>query len=154
MSHFLPVALACAVVFAAAAGAPAAAQNAAGKQAWTQASTSTGLHSLEQAATVAYRPKPNAVPPGSVITQVYADRDYAGQAAVQTSVCWNGTGRCVDIVGRSINSRAFNGLDATQPMYLVHRVRAWHGSRPPLYIKGNITVWYGPPAPDAASSAR
>ena len=111
-----------------------------GKLAWTQAGVSSGLHSLNHAATVRY--SPSDVPAGSVIAQVYADRDYIGQADVQTSLCWNGTQHCVDIVGRSINSRAFNGLDASQPMYLVHRARHWRGSRPPLYIRGNVTVWY------------
>lgn len=115
-----------------------------GKRAWTQAGVSGGLHSFDHAATVAYQPA-RAVPPGSVITRVYADRDYAGQANVQTSLCWNGLGTCVDIVGRSINTKAFNGLDATRPMYLVHRARAWGGGRPPVYVKGNVTVWYGEP---------
>lgn len=115
-----------------------------GKQAWTQAGVSPGLHSLGQAVSVTYRPA-SAVPPGSVISAVYADRDYFGQADVQTSLCWGGQQHCVDIVGRSLNSRAFQGLDARQPMLLVHRVRAWNGSHRPLYIKGNVTVWYGPP---------
>lgn len=125
---------------------PAAADNATGKQAWTLARSSPGLHSLQQVATVAYEPA-HAVPAGSVIRQVYADRDYAGQADVHTSLCWNGTDRCVDIVGRHINTRAFDGLDAGRPMILVHRVTAWRGSRPPLYIKGNVTVWFGPAVP-------
>jgi len=112
-----------------------------GKHAWTQAAVSGGLHSLNHAATVAYQPTAH-VPAGAVITQVYADRDYVGQADVQTSLCWNGTKHCVDIVGRSINTSAFNGLDAGQPMYLVHRARGWRGSRPPVYVKGNVTVWY------------
>ena len=112
-----------------------------GKRAWTRADVSSGLHSLDQAATVAYQ-SATKLPAGAVITRVYADRAYAGQADVQTSLCWNGTQRCIDIVGRSINTRAFNGLDASQPMYLGHRARSWRGSRPPLYIKGNVTVWY------------
>lgn len=123
-------------------GAPAWGQDTTGKRAWTHARVSAGLHSLEQAARVAYPPAPSTVPPGSVITQVHANRDYAGQADVHTSLCWNGIERCVDITGRSLNTRDFNGLDATRPLYLVHRVTAWRGSRPPLYIKGNVTVWY------------
>ena len=111
------------------------------KHAWTQAAVSSGLHSLNHAATVLYRPAA-AVPPGALITAVYADRDYFGQADVQTSLCWNGRERCVDITGRSINTRVFKGLDARQPMYLVHRARAWHGSHRPLFVRGTVTVWY------------
>jgi len=153
MSRRRHAALACALLYALSPTEPTVAQEAVGKQAWTQALASAGLHSLEHAATVAYRPAAGSVPAGSVITQVYADRDYAGQADVQTSLCWNGIERCVDIVGRSINSRAFDGLDAGQPMYLVHRVRAWRGSRPPLYVKGNVTVWYRSPPAGAPASA-
>ena len=129
------------------AAVPAYAQEIVGKQAWTQAAVSQGLHSLEQASTATYRPI-TAPPPGAVITQVYANRDYFGQADIQTSLCWGGLQRCVDIIGRSINSRAFNGLDARQPMYLVHRARAWRDSRPPVYVKGNVTVWYTTPSAD------
>jgi len=118
---------------------------AAGSHAWTQSRVSTGLHSLQQVATVSYQPTPSLVPPGSVITHAYAHRDYAGQADVHTSLCWNGTERCIDITGRSINTHAFNGLDAGQPMLLVHRVTAWRGSKPPLFIKGSVNVSYGPP---------
>ena len=124
-----------------AAGGQAGAQNG-GKRAWTQANVSGGLHRLEHDATVAYRPPAGQVPPGSVITRVYADRDYAGQADVQTSLCWNGMDRCIGIAGRSVHTRAFNDLDAGQPMILVHRVKAWRGSGPPLYVKGNVSVWY------------
>lgn len=123
-----------------------------GKQSWTQARVSSGLHSLNHAATVIHPPAPGSVPPGALITQVYANRDYAGQADVQTSLCWNGTERCIDITGRSVNSRAFQGLAADQPMYLVHRVRNWRDSPRPLYIRGNVTVWHGLPEAHASPS--
>jgi len=125
-------------------------QQIAGKQNWTQTRSSTGLHSLDQAATAIYQPAPNAVPPGALITRVHARRDYVGQADVQTSLCWNGIDRCIDLIGRSLDAHAFNGLAADRPMYLVHRVRAWRGSSPPLYVKGTVNVWYG--LPEARSS--
>lgn len=139
-------AVACALWAAAALATvqPAAARTA-GKQAWTEARVSPGLHSLNQAATVQHEPRAGTVPRGAVITQVLAQRDYAGSADVQTSLCWGTSGRCVDITGRALNTRAFEGLDASQPMRLVHRVTAWRGSHPPLYVKGNVTVWYALP---------
>lgn len=115
-----------------------------GKQAWTQAATSAALQRLSHVVTVPYQATPGQVAPGSVITQVYADREYAGDASVQSFLCWNGEERCVSITGRHINTQAFNGLDATRPMFLVHQAMAWRGSRPPIYVKGNVTVWYGP----------
>ena len=113
----------------------------AGKQAWTQAQVSPGVHNLDRPATVAYRPS-GPLPPGAVITQVLADRNFVGNADIQTSVCWNGLETCVDIMGRSLSTQAFNGLDASRPVYLVHRARSWRGSVPPVFIKGNVTVWY------------
>lgn len=117
------------------------------KHAWTSSNVGSGLHSVNHAVTVTYKPFQD-LPRGAVITQVYAARDYTGQADVQTSLCWSGTHHCVDIIGRSISTRAFNGKDAAQPLYLVHRLRALRGSPAPLHVKGNVTVWYEtPPQP-------
>lgn len=116
------------------------------KQAWTRIGISTGLNRPGQSVVVPYVPPRKQIPAAAVITRVYADRDYAGQADVQTSLCWNGTERCIDLVGRSITTQAFSGLDAGAPVYLVHRVIAWRGSRPPLFVKGNVTVWYETPS--------
>ncbi|NLC37030.1 MAG: flagellar protein FlhE [Alcaligenaceae bacterium] len=118
-----------------------------GKHAWTFANVSSGLHSVDHAVTVTYQPV-KKLPRGALITQVYATRDYTGQADVQTSLCWGGTQHCVDIIGRSISTRAFNGKNAAQPLYLVHRLRARRDSPSPLHVKGNVTVWYAtPPQP-------
>lgn len=113
----------------------------AGKLAWTKAEVSSGLHSLDYDVTVSYRPT-TALPPDAVITRVLADRNFAGDADIHTSVCWNGVEQCVDITGRSVNTKAFKGLDASKPIYLVHRAQSWRGSRPPIFVKGNVTVWY------------
>lgn len=113
----------------------------AGKLAWTKAGTSGELHSLGRDVAVSYRPS-GAMPPTALITRVLADRQFTGNADVQTSVCWNGVERCVDITGRSVSTHAFNGLDASRPIFLVHRVRSWRSSRPPIFVKGNVTVWY------------
>lgn len=115
-----------------------------GTPAWTQARVSPGLHSLNQSATVVHQPATGVVPPRSIITAVHVDRGYAGDAEVHTSLCWNGIDRCVDVTRQSLNTHAFNGLDAGRPMHLVHRVTAWRGTRPPLYIKSNVSVWYAP----------
>ena len=116
-----------------------------GKQAWTQAAVSGGLYSPGQSRTVAHAPPENAVPAGARITKVYVDRHYAGNAAVQSSICWEGTTRCVDIVGRYINTDAFNGLDANRPISLVHRLESRNDGPMPLYIKSNVTVWFTQP---------
>ena len=117
-----------------------------GKQAWTRARTSPGLHSLHQTSTVTYEPKSPAIPASAVVTHVHANRHYAGQAQVQTSLCWDGLQRCIDFSGSSINTQVFRGLDASRPFHLVHRVAAWNDSPKPLFIQGNVTVWFALPA--------
>lgn len=112
-----------------------------GKQAWTQAAVSPGLHSLGHPATAVYRPS-SSLPANAVITQVVADRSYHGNADIETAVCWNGLQTCVTLTGRSVNTKAFAGLDANKPVYLVHRARAWRGTVPPVFVQGNVTVWY------------
>lgn len=90
-----------------------------------------------------------AIPPGARITHVYASRSYAGNAMIATSLCWNGVSRCVPVNGSDINTHAFDGLDASQPMYLVH-VAKGDKVRPlpsPVFVKGSVAVWYAASAP-------
>ncbi len=121
-------------------GAPhVAAQS--GIQAWTQAQTSPGLYALGRNVEVVHSAAKN-VPRGARITRVQADRQYAGNADIQSFLCWNGTAQCVEFTGASVNSAAFSGLAADQPMLMVHRPRAWRGSPKPVFIRSNVTVWY------------
>ena len=113
----------------------------AGKRAWTKAEVSSGLHSLGQEVVVRHSP-PATLPSGALITRVLADRRFTGNADIRSSVCWNGLERCVDITGASVSTDAFKGLAANESIYLVHRAHTWRGARPPVFIKGNVTVWY------------
>jgi hypothetical protein len=80
---------------------------------------------------------------GRRITQVHASRSYAGNESLETALCWNGAQRCVPMVGSSINTQAFNGLDPLKPFYLVHTVVGTGALAHPLYVKGVVAVWYG-----------
>src|SRR3546814_12898260 len=72
------------------------------------------ISALNSDETVAYTPAHHGtvVPPGSVITHVHANRSYDGNATLQTHLCWNGTVKCVRMTGGTLNSHAFDGLDA------------------------------------------
>lgn len=120
---------------------------AAADAAWTLDRTSIGLQAVDRPVIVIFAAparQQQAVPgPRSRITRVYASRDYEGQAQVLTQLCWGSTqGPCVPLQGRHINSDAFNGLSANGPMLLVHRVVRWVNDRPPLFVRGTVTVWY------------
>ncbi|MGB3290886.1 MAG: flagellar protein FlhE [Burkholderiaceae bacterium] len=84
---------------------------------------------------------------GHAIKRVYAGRSYHGDAVVRTSLCWNGTQRCVPLEGGSVNTSAFNGLDASKPIYLVHKVLGKGPLPAPIYVKGTVIVWFGPQDP-------
>lgn len=122
----------------------------AGTHTWTQAKVSAAINYAGSDAVTVYAPagsaagKPaqGASASGGRITAVQASRDYQGQARVQTRVCWNGTERCVPMTGQSLNTRAFNGLDAGKPIYLVHTVWGKGPLPGPLFVKGNVIVWY------------
>jgi len=120
-------------------GAGAAAET--GVRAWTHTGVSPGLHTLERSVAVPYPPDAG-VPHNAVITRVHAGRDHAGNADIQSFLCWNGVDQCVEIQGPSVNTAAFRGLPANQPLYLVHRLRAWRGAAKPVFVRGTVTVWY------------
>lgn len=115
-----------------------------GVRAWTHTGVSPGLHTLERSVAVPYPPDAG-VPHNAVITRVHAGRDHAGNADIQSFLCWNGVDQCVEIQGPSLNTAAFRGLPANQPLYLVHRPRAWRGAARPVFVKGAVTVWYARP---------
>ncbi|MBB5213995.1 flagellar protein FlhE [Parapusillimonas granuli] len=127
---------------AAALGAGMAAS--AGDFAWTQEKVSPALNHAGREVAVRYAPAGNRGPgpgPGSVITAVYAARDFQG-AQVQSKLCWNDTQRCVPLVGGGVRSQDFNGLDAGKPFYLVHTAQGRGPLAQPLFITGSVTVWY------------
>lgn len=114
---------------------------------WTARHTSTAITRINSPVSTLYQAGKAAsqIPKGSVISLVYANRQYAGDATVHTQLCWNGNTRCVDMLGAHVNTQAFNGLDPSQPMVLVHTVANWGKSFPPLFVVGNVNVWYTPP---------
>lgn len=116
----------------------------AGEQSWTAAKTSTGISRSGHDVVVSYTPATSSPPSGAKITRVHASRSYNGAAQVQTKLCWNGVVRCVPITGHSLTTNAFGGLDAGKPIYLVHRVPGDTSLTPPLFVKGEVVIWFGP----------
>ncbi|MGB3424364.1 MAG: flagellar protein FlhE [Castellaniella sp.] len=117
----------------------------AGDQAWTRDQVSQGLQAQGRAVAVRYEPGPRSpvIAPTARITGVYASRDYDSTARVSTRLCWGSEqGPCVPLQGRSIETRAFDGLAARGPLLLVHRVEGWGNDHPPLFVRGTVTVWF------------
>lgn len=133
----------------------------AGDFSWSQDKVSSAINYADRDVVVVYEPPGQrakrgsrgtaVMPPGMDraaefgIKRVYAGRSYQGDTLVQTSLCWNGTQRCVPLTGGSLTTSAFNGLDPAKPVYLVHKAVGKKGALPsPLYIKGTVIVWFGP----------
>lgn len=76
------------------------------------------------------------------ISRVHASISQQSNTIVQTHLCWNGTDRCVPVTGSSFNTAAFNGLDASKPMYLVHKALGKGPLPAPVFVRGEIIVWF------------
>ncbi|TAL85896.1 MAG: hypothetical protein EPN46_03385 [Candidimonas sp.] len=116
----------------------------AGDLSWTDTHASPAISVLNKRVVVAYSHTKfgTAIPTGSTITLASANQSYAGNAVVQTLLCWNGTEKCIPMSGSHVNTHAFDGLAAGKTMYLMHRVLSWGSSFPPLIISGNVNIWF------------
>ncbi|MDN5843237.1 MAG: flagellar protein FlhE [Alcaligenaceae bacterium] len=120
----------------------------AGDAAWTQDRVSTGLSHQRNEVSVQYLPgaADPVIPPGARIVRVYASRDWAGGAVVETLLCHgSAAGPCVPIMGAQLNTHGFDGLPAQGPFVMVHRVAAWASALPPVFVSGTVTVWFDGP---------
>lgn len=117
----------------------------AGELAWTQDRVGKGMHPQGGEAVVLYeRTKLDPpVPVGALVTRVHASRRYGGSVELETRLCWRSpTGPCVLFLGSQVNTHQFDGLSAQGPFVLVHRVKTWGNTVPPLFVSGAVTVWF------------
>jgi hypothetical protein len=93
---------------------------------------------------VKYTPTANVANFGAapVISRVHASFSHNSKTRVSTRLCWNGVERCIVIKGQSINTSVFNGLDARKALYLVYNAAGKGALSPPVFIQGNIIVWF------------
>ncbi|MBV6273684.1 hypothetical protein KVP09_12305 [Alcaligenaceae bacterium CGII-47] len=121
----------------------------AGEIAWTQSRVSMGIYPQGSEAIVSYERTAldPSVPAGALVTRVYASRHYRGGAELETHLCWRSqAGPCVLLRGPQTNTRQFEGLSAQESFILVHRVKTWAGTQPPLFVSGTVTVWFALPS--------
>lgn len=120
----------------------------AGKLAWTQDRTSTGLRPRGGEVAVTYQRTALGppVPADARVTGVYASRRYSSGVDLETRLCWRSpSGPCVPFLGSQLNTDQFDGLSAQGPFVLVHRVKTWAGAASPLFVSGTVTVWFAVP---------
>lgn len=120
----------------------------AGNPAWMQDHVSAGLSPQRPEVLVQYQPgaRDPVIAPGSRIVRVHARRDWAGAAVVETRLCHGSAeGPCVPIRGTQLNTHRFDGLPASGPFVMIHRVAGWAQALPPLFVSGTVTVWFDRP---------
>ncbi|TAL77487.1 MAG: hypothetical protein EPN76_08095 [Burkholderiaceae bacterium] len=124
-------------VHAHAAGAPTASL-------WDSTLVSPAINQGGLDVAVKYTPTAHVVRSGAtpVISRVHASFSYNSKTRVSTRLCWDGVERCIVLKGQSINTSVFNGLDARKALYLVYSVAGKGALSPPLFIKGNVIVWF------------
>lgn len=120
----------------------------AGDLSWNAAHTSPAINYGGKSVTVQYAPgrmeaNSSAAP---AISRVHANLAYQSNTIVQTRLCWNGIDRCVAVTGSSFNTNAFNGLDASKPIYLVHTTLGKGPLPSPVFVRGEIIVWFTQPS--------
>lgn len=64
-------------------------------------------------------------------------------AFIESYLCVNDSQNCVPIRGGRLYTQAFNQYSAQSPVLVVHRVRGWNGTLPPLFIKTQLNLWWG-----------
>lgn len=119
----------------------------AGDRAWTQERASPAINYKNVAVAARYVPDASgALSSQSRITRIQASRSFESTARIQTLLCWNSTTRCVRLNGNNVSTHQFDGLDANQPLYLVHTALGDKaGPLPsPVFVKGSVVVWYAP----------
>ncbi|MFT0545732.1 hypothetical protein ACMHYO_05155 [Allopusillimonas ginsengisoli] len=87
------------------------------------------------------------VPVGSVISgvNVSVSGSQADMVSLRTFVCHNETTRCVQALGKSFYTQAFNGLDASKPIYVSHEIIVWGTTFPPVFLPTAAAVLYVAP---------
>ncbi|EJC65748.1 hypothetical protein QWA_02780 [Alcaligenes faecalis subsp. faecalis NCIB 8687] len=79
----------------------------------------------------------------SSIGKVEVSYHHNGRAILKSRLCLQG-GKCVDMNGSVLSTRAFAGQDARLGFVLMHEVWSWAGSTEPVRVQASIRVNYQP----------
>ena len=115
--------------------------------AWTQEASSAGISQRGLPYSQVFR-SPAPVPAGATITSVRVQRQASGSGYLATTLCTApGKGTCIVVQGSHVSTKVFNGLPASQALYLTHTVMGEGPLVPPMFVRASVTVWYTPVTP-------
>lgn len=78
----------------------------------------------------------------STIAALNVQVSPSAAARVESHLCVRDLDHCVPIRHGRLYTKAFNNYSALDPIYVVHRVRNWDGSYPPVFITVQLNVWW------------
>lgn len=128
-----------ALVWLACAGFSSLAQ--ASQKTWLSKQTGPPLHAGATQRTQVFQP-PRQPPVSGIITNVQIGFRYAGPAVLKTQLCHQRSGKCVPVYGSSLETSAFQGLDANSMFMLKHVLWSWAGPSSQLHIRSHLQVRY------------
>ncbi len=114
------------------------------QQSWAFEQVSSAIYQLDQPITQRFDTSriPDAPTQDQKITQLMVQIMPSSAALIQSYVCVNDTYNCVPIQGGRLYTQVFNEYSAQLPILVVHRVRGWSGTYPPLFIKSQVNLWW------------
>ncbi len=116
----------------------------AAQQAWAFEEVSPAIYRLDEPVTQRFSAieAPQPAQPGQKLAAILVQVLPSTSAFIESYLCVNDTQNCVPIQGRRLYTQAFNQYSAQDPVLVVHRVRGWSGTLPPLFIKTQLNLWW------------
>lgn len=125
-------------------GANAAVAQSAPVKAWSFDQVSPAIYRLDTPITQHFDLEGITMPPeeSDVIKTVAVQIQASTSAFIESYLCINTEEHCLPIKGGRIYTQAFAGYPANANYMVVHRVRGWSGTVPPVFIKTQLNVWW------------
>lgn len=116
----------------------------AAQQVWAFEQVTPAIYRLDEPVTQRFRTTETAHPaqPEQKLTAILVQVLPSTAAFIESYVCVNDIQNCVPIQGGRLYTQAFNQYSAQNPVLVLHRVRGWSGTLPPLFIKTQLNLWW------------
>lgn len=111
---------------------------------WAFDVVSPAIYRAEQPIRQVFRLSDLSSPPQSTDTLQAVSVQIAPStgAWVQSRLCTWDESHCVNIQNYRLYTQAFQGMPAQTPLVVIHEIKNWQGSFPPLFIKVQLAVWW------------
>lgn len=114
------------------------------QQVWAFEQVSTAIYQLNESVTQRFSTSEITQPPSTehklktILVQIMPSTG----AFLESYLCVRDTDNCVPIQGGRLYTQAFNQYNAQSQLLVVHRIRDWKGTLPPLFVKTQLNIWW------------